>query len=73
MGAWIKVMGCVGLLSLSACATQGVKPWQRGDLARPEMAWEPGLMLSAQRNHLFTSKEAATGSGGIAGGGCGCN
>lgn len=61
------------LMSLVACAPQRVKPWQRGDLSRPEMAWDPGLMEAAQRQHTYASKEAASGSGTLGGGGCGCN
>lgn len=63
----------VSALLLVACAPQQVKPWQRGDLARPEMAWDPTLMEMSQRQHTYTSKEAASGSGSLAGGGCGCN
>ncbi len=55
----------------SACAT--VQPWQRGDLARAEMAFEPDPVLSSYRRHTEFSKEAASGGAGLGGGGCGCN
>lgn len=70
---WMKMLLALTALALTACGSQQVKPWQRGDLARPEMAWDQSLMLSAQRQHAFTSKEAASGGGTLAGGGCGCN
>ena len=54
-----------------ACAT--VQPWQRGDLARAEMALEPDPVLSAYRRHVEFSKEAASGGASLGGGGCGCN
>lgn len=73
MKAWIKGFLCLSVLGLSACVAQEVKPWQRGDLARPEMAFNTGLMERAQRQHTFVSKEAASGDGALAGGGCGCN
>ncbi|MFP5307339.1 MAG: DUF4266 domain-containing protein [Gammaproteobacteria bacterium] len=57
--------------TLGACAT--VQPWQRGDLARAEMAFEPDPVLSAYRRHVEFSKEAASGGATLAGGGCGCN
>lgn len=57
---------------LSGCATGPVKPWQRGDLARQEMAWEPDSMESSYRDHVYTSKEGASGGVGTGGGGCGC-
>ncbi|HEY1077607.1 MAG TPA: DUF4266 domain-containing protein [Fontimonas sp.] len=55
----------------TACAT--VQPWQRGDLARAEMAFEPDPLLSSYRRHTEFSKEAASGGATLGGGGCGCN
>jgi len=57
-------------LMLSAC---NVAPWERGNLAKPEMAINPNVQHAAFREHVFESKEAS--SGGIigSGGGCGCN
>ncbi len=55
----------------SACAT--VQPWQRGDLARAEMAFEPDPVLASYRRHTEFSKEAASGGATLGGGGCGCN
>jgi hypothetical protein len=56
---------------LSACTT--VKPWERGDLARKNMQGSPIAQKSALDNHIFFSKEGASGGGAAAGGGCGCN
>lgn len=63
------------LLSMlaSGCTLQPVQAWERGDLARPEMAFEPDPMLSSYRRHVEFSKEAASGGPALAGGGCGCN
>jgi hypothetical protein len=58
---------------LSGCASFEPKAWQRGDLARPEMAWDPDPVDAAMREHTYNSKEAASGSATVAGGGCGCN
>lgn len=55
----------------SACAT--VQPWQRGDLARAEMAFEPDPVLSSYRRQTEFSKEASSGGPTLGGGGCGCN
>lgn len=61
-------------LNVSACATSEVKPWQRGDLARDEMQWEPGFAgEGVLRDHVFVSKEAASMGTTLGGGGCGCN
>ncbi len=67
----------VGLLILivltqQACAGK-VMPWERGTLAKPQMALEPNTLDAAIMHHTYSSKEAATGGYGIGGGGCGCN
>ncbi len=60
----------VVLLSLAGCSVQ---PWERGNLARPEMAIVPNAQQAAFREHVFESKEAASGGITGSGGGCGCN
>jgi len=57
----------------SGCATQEVKPWQRGVLAKSEMAWEVDPLLGDLQRHTQFSKEAASGDATLGGGGCGCN
>ena len=56
---------------LSACSQ--VRSWERGYLARKEMAWDTDALESALNDHIFFSKEAASGGDNAAGGGCGCN
>lgn len=59
---------------LQACSTTPLQPWERGDLARPEMAWSAGIAgESAIRSHTYVSKEAAADNAALGGGGCGCN
>lgn len=57
----------------SGCATSQIKPWQRGALAAPEMAWETDPLQAVYRRHVEFSKEASSGGPVLAGGGCGCN
>ncbi len=59
------------LLALAACAT--VAPYQRGYLARPDMALEPNPGTAEALDKTFSAKEAAHGGAAIGGGGCGCN
>ena len=59
------------LLALAGCET--VQPWERGTLAREDMQWQPDVMESKLRDHIYYSKEASSGGTGAAGGGCGCN
>ncbi len=66
-----SVFACVCLLS--GCSNLGVKPWERGVLAKPEMSLSEEKMDAAYDDHIYFSKEASSGGRGFAGGGCGCN
>jgi hypothetical protein len=50
-----------------------VKPWEKGVLAKPEMTFEGDVLDTKFSEHIYSSKEAASGSSGVGGGGCGCN
>jgi len=56
---------------LISCAD--VRAWERGYLAREEMAWAPDALESSLNDHIFFSTEASSGGNHAAGGGCGCN
>lgn len=58
-------------LQLLACAQ--VRPWERGDLARPEMGLTPDPMANTLRDHIHHSKEGSSSVASGSGGGCGCN
>jgi len=67
-----KIYGLLSLLmsaSLSGCS---VAPWERGDLAKSQMALDSHPLQTEFRGHAYGSREAATGSSVGAGGGCGC-
>jgi len=57
----------------TGCSSLGVKPWQRGVLAKSEMALNCDPVTLAFDDHIYFSKEAISGGRGFAGGGCGCN
>ena len=63
------VLLAIGMLN--ACTE--VRAWERGYLARQEMAWEADVLEAALNDHIFFSKEASSGGSSAAGGGCGCN
>jgi len=50
-----------------------VQPWEKGNLAKPEMAIEGDPLDVAFMEHTYFSKEASSGGAGVGGGGCGCN
>jgi hypothetical protein len=63
-------------LGLTGCATDSlvrVKPWQRAALADPTMNPNRDPLSLAMADHVFTSREAASGGRGVGGTGCGCN
>ena len=57
----------------SGCSALGVKPWERDLLAKKQMALDPYPVETGLDDHIYFSKEAATGGRGFGGGGCGCN
>ncbi len=62
--------GSVLLALLTGCSS--VEPWQRGDLARPEMALESNPQDRAWRDHVRMSREATASGAGAEVSGCGC-
>ncbi|AEG01093.1 DUF4266 domain-containing protein [Methylomonas methanica] len=62
----------VAVLSAFLQGGCSVAPWERGTLAKPQMALEPNPLQTELRGHVYGSREAATTSGSGAGGGCGC-
>ena len=59
---------CLGL-----CQCTEVQPWQRGKLADYTMRPDRDVLALTLGDHVYFSREAATGGRGIGGGGCGCN
>lgn len=63
-----------GVATLAACETlQTVQPWEKGKLARQEMKFDGDPLDAKFVEHVYFSKEAASGGAGVGGGGCGCN
>lgn len=52
---------------------ESVKPWQKGILAKEEMALEGDSLDAYVNDHIYFSKEGSTGGTSVGGGGCGCN
>lgn len=50
-----------------------VQPWEKGNLAKPEMAFDSDPLETRFSEHIYFSKEAASGGSSVGGGGCGCN
>jgi hypothetical protein len=65
-----------GLLAAGASGCSVFTPpqaWEKGNLAKPEMAMGGDPLQQRYLQHIYTSKENASGGYGVGGGGCGCN
>ena len=58
-------------LILPGC--ENINAWDRGILAKSFMAIDPNPGHAQIKQHVYFSKEGATGGSSIGGGGCGCN
>lgn len=63
---------CLLAITLPLIGCETVHPWERGTLAKPQMALDYDPIQSSLRAHNYGSREAATGGGTGEGGGCGC-
>jgi Domain of unknown function (DUF4266) len=71
-----KVALCVIAVTslMSGCSNiTPVSAWEKADLAKPEMTFESDILDAKFTDHIYFSREAATGGSGVGGGGCGCN
>ncbi|WP_426338521.1 DUF4266 domain-containing protein [Pseudoduganella sp. S-14] len=64
---------CAVLAGLSGCAVKPVQPWEKGELARTDMLIQGDSLETRFDEHIYASKEAASGGSAVGGGGCGCN
>jgi hypothetical protein len=65
------LLATVTLVVTSGCAN--VKPWQREHLADELMNPDRMPLARGNADHIWFSREEATGGAGVGGGGCGCN
>ena len=70
-----KSLIVLNLLALTLLLTgcENVQPWQRGTMADYTMRADRDPIGEAQSDHIFFSREMASGGAGVGGGGCGCN
>lgn len=64
------------LIALASTGCSSFKPWvkpyERGLLADPIMAFDRDPVAAKYLMHVYEAREAARGAEGSAGGGCGC-
>ena len=69
------ILLAIAAASVAGCTlVQPVQPWEKGNLAKPEMTIQGNDPLGDKfSEHVYYSREAASGGSGVGGGGCGCN
>jgi len=67
----VFVLFALAVHVIAGCAT--VQPWEKGNLAKPAMTFNGDPLDDRYTQHIYTSKEDASGGYAVGGGGCGCN
>lgn len=67
-----RLWGLALLLAFALASCTQVEPWERGRLAKPQMAADVHSLQDGLRSHVHSSREAAAAGDAAAGGGCGC-
>lgn len=69
-------LAAIGLTTLGGCSTAHlvrVQPWQRATLTDYTMRPDRDPLAVTMSEHVYFSRESASGGRGIGGSGCGCN
>lgn len=70
----IAGLGICLTVVLAGCAPLSeVQPWEKGMMAKPYMLLDDDPLEQKLTQHIYFSKESASGGSGVGGGGCGCN
>ena len=72
----LKTLTLPAVLALivgSQTGCDSVKPWQRKTLADYTMCGDRDPLGETITDHIYFSREMATGGKGVGGGSCGCN
>jgi hypothetical protein len=73
----LALLAAIGAAALaeSGCSTTAtrVRPWERAALADETMNPDRDPLGTAMSEHVYFSREAASGGRGVGGSGCGCN
>jgi hypothetical protein len=69
----LVLLAVLVLVIATQTGCENVKPWQRKTLADPIMTGQVDSLGSDFHDHIFFSREMASGGEGVGGGGCGCN
>ncbi len=69
-------LAAIGLVVFAGCSNPQlaqVHPWEKAAFADYTMRPDRDPLATAMSEHIFTSRESATGGRVVGGSGCGCN
>jgi hypothetical protein len=66
-------LAAVGATALACAGCRTVPPWERARLGDYLMRPDRDPLTESLSDHVYFTREAATGGRGVGGGGCGCN
>ena len=69
----LNVLAFLAIAVATQTGCESVKPWQRKTLADYTMRGDRDPLGETITDHIYFSREMATGGKGVGGGGCGCN
>jgi hypothetical protein len=69
---WFGIAVCAAAAAAAAGCTH-VRPWERGALSDYTMRPDRDPLEDTLTEHVYFTREAASGGRGVGGGGCGCN
>jgi hypothetical protein len=69
----LTIAALVCMASLGGCVYAPPQAWEKGNLAKPAMTMNGDPLDQRFAQHIYASKENASGGYGVGGGGCGCN
>jgi hypothetical protein len=68
-----STLATLAVALLGGCAYAPPQAWEKGVLAKPAMSMGSDPLEQRFAQHIYASKENASGGYGVGGGGCGCN
>ena len=72
-GLCLAVLGLTVLGGCTSAQLTRVQPWERATLADYTMRPDRDPLAATMAEHVFFSRESASGGRGIGGSSCGCN
>lgn len=72
-GRLFAVILFAGVLTAGGGGCRAVQPWERATLSDYTMRPDRDPLSDSLKEHVYFTRETASGGRGVGGGGCGCN